>query len=227
MITRGSPRDECCRVAMWVRWMARGLACLVLTLAVTWAGPTSIAAQEPNRVGLVVVHEGGVIQKCIAFGEEQISGYDVLERSGLALIPMAGGALGISICSIDHHGCNYPAEDCFCQCQGTPCKYWSYWHLVDGEWQYSSLGAASYWVRDGDVEGWVWGEGEYARSGRQQPPMVHFEDICSATPSGEQPVERAGYADTLPVWWVVAATSLAVGALVGMQLLRHSAGRKG
>jgi hypothetical protein len=168
-----------------------------------------------------VVHEDGVVQRCVAFREEHISGYDVLERSGLALIPMAGGALGISICSIDHHGCNYPAEDCFCRCQGTPCVYWSYWHLVDGEWQYSSLGAASHRVRNGDVEGWVWSEGEYARSG-QQPPKVRFEDICNAAPSNEQAVER----EALPPGWLVAAVLLILSTIAGRRLLgRNTQGR--
>lgn len=203
--------------------MAWGLACLALaltwTMAIAWAGST--AAQQPNRAGLVVVHEDGVVQKCVTFHEEEISGYDVLERSGLALIPMAGGALGISICSIDHHGCDYPAEDCFCRCQGTPCIYWSYWHLVDGEWHYSSLGAASYRVRHGDVEGWVWGEGEYARSG-QQPPKVRFEDICNAVPSDEQLVGSDPAA--LPGWPILVGILLVTGTLAGMRWLRHRAG---
>ncbi len=203
----------------WGRRIAWGLVCLALLLAILWAG--GAGAQEPNHAGLVVVHEDGVIQKCVAFSEEYISGYDVLERSGLALIPMAGGALGISICSIDHHGCNYPAEDCFCRCQGTPCVYWSYWHLVNGEWQYSSLGAASYRVRNGDVEGWVWGKGEYARPG-QQPPVVRFEDICNAAPSGEQTAERG----SLLQGWLVAGILLVLGAIAGGWLLwRNTIGR--
>lgn len=205
--------------------MTRRLACLasalIWTVAIASAGPT--AAQAPNRAGLVVVHEDGVVQKCVAFQEEHISGYDVLERSGLALIPMAGGALGISICSIDHHGCNYPAEDCFCRCQGTPCVYWSYWHLVDGKWQYSSLGAASYQVRHGDVEGWVWGEGEYARSG-QQPPLVRFEEICRAVPSDEQPV--GDNLAALPGWPILVGILLITGTLAGMRWLQRRAGER-
>jgi len=159
-------------------WSVGRLVALVLVLVlVTFAGATPhTQAQGPHRVALVVVYEGKTIKKCISFSEEQITGYDVLERSGLALIPMASG-MGIAICSIDNHGCNYPAEDCFCRCQGSPCVYWSYWHLKDGGWQYSSLGASNYWVRDGDVEGWVWGKGEYGRSG-SKPPNVRFEDIC-------------------------------------------------
>ncbi|MGC8878861.1 MAG: hypothetical protein ACP5R2_06535 [Anaerolineae bacterium] len=179
----------------WVRRMARVWVCLALALVIPWTD--RIGAQSPNRVGLVVVHDGKTIKKCVEFYEEQISGYEVLERSGLTLIPM-GSAMGAAICSLDNRGCNYPAEDCFCQCQGTPCLYWSYWHLVDGQWQYSSLGASSYWVRNGDVEGWVWGEGEYGRSG-QKPPSMRFEDICGLSPPAGPPSDGAVPAESAPV----------------------------
>lgn len=174
------------RITVAKCWIVWGWVCLVVALALLGVAPVS--AQSPNRVGLVVAHDGTVIKKCIEFSEEQISGYDVLERSGLALIPMVSGSMGVAICSINHRGCNYPAEDCFCQCQGSPCVYWSYWHLVNGQWQYSSLGASNYYVRHGDVEGWVWGEGEYGGSG-QRPPAVRFEDICGAQAPAAPPPE--------------------------------------
>ncbi|MCS7260137.1 MAG: hypothetical protein NZ765_05060 [Anaerolineae bacterium] len=173
-------------VVMTKRWILWGLASLVVTLALPGVAPTG--AQSPHRVGLIVAHDGKVITKCIEFSEEQISGYDVLERSGLALIPMVSSSMGVAICSIDNRGCNYPAESCFCKCQGTPCIYWSYWHLVNGEWQYSSLGASNHYVRHGDVEGWVWGEGEFGITA-QKPPSVRFEDICGAQPPAAPPAE--------------------------------------
>ncbi|MGQ9501970.1 MAG: hypothetical protein ACUVSF_11505 [Anaerolineae bacterium] len=188
-----------------------GLLNLALVLAI--AGVVPVYAQTPHRVGLVVAHDGITITRCIEFHEEQISGYDVLERSGLALIPMAGSAMGVSICSLDNRGCNYPAEDCFCQCQATPCIYWSYWHMIDGQWQYSSLGASNYWVRHGDVEGWVWSEGEYGQSG-QPPPMLRFEEICPAVSSSEPSIDCP--ADAPSEWWIAAGTVAAAGALSGV-----------
>ena len=195
MLTKRSAQTGQHHIAAQVRWIVWGLVCLALVLFIPCAD--GISAQSPNRVGLIVVHDGKTIKKCVEFYEEQISGYEVLERSGLALIPM-GGAMGAAICSLDNRGCNYPAEDCFCQCQGTPCVYWSYWHLVDGQWQYSSLGASSCWVHNGDVEGWVWGEGEYGVSG-QRPPSMRFEDVCGSSPPVEPPSDGAVPAESAPV----------------------------
>jgi chemotaxis protein CheC len=51
--------------------------------------------------------------------------------------------MGATICRIDGEGCNFPTESCFCQCQGSPCIYWSYWRLTEGEWRYSNIGAGN------------------------------------------------------------------------------------
>jgi hypothetical protein len=186
VLIKHSARIRQHHIATQARRIVWILACLALVLFIPCAD--GMSAQSPNRVGLIVVHDGKIIKKCITFDEAQISGYDVLERSGLALIPMPS-AMGVAICSLDNRGCNYPAEDCFCRCQGSPCIYWSYWHLVNGEWQYSTLGASNYWVRNGDVEGWVWGEGEYGFSS-QRPPTVRFEEICNPQ-SSPQPAPVA------------------------------------
>ena len=97
----------------------------------------------------------------------------------MALSIEAGG-FGATVCSIDNEGCSYPAESCFCRCQGTPCVYWSYWRLQpDGSWRYQPLGADNMQVSNGDVEAWRWAEGT-TRSA-VEPPAAGFEDICAAT----------------------------------------------
>ena len=123
-------------------------------------------AQETNRVGLVVrFGDGSHVTRCVEFSEPEISGYDALMNSGLDVV-----AAGWAICDIEgESGC--PVEDCFCQCHGIPCTYWTYWHLVDGNWDYSGVGAGVYKVHGGDVEGWSWGAGE-------PPPVVPFDQIC-------------------------------------------------
>jgi hypothetical protein len=141
-----------------------------------------VRAEAPHRVGLVVAHGDQVIKKCIEFAEDEITGYEVLERSGLDFNADVTNSLGAAICRIDGQGCTYPAEDCFCQCQGTPCSFWSYWHLDGSTWRFSGLGTSNYEVSDGDVEGWVWGEGTPNRGG-SSPPAVTFEEICAPTPS--------------------------------------------
>ena len=155
------------------------LAALLLALLLfpAWAG-----ADGPSRVGLVVrFGDGSVFTKCVEFEEDQISGLEVLLRSGLRVVYQQSG-LGAAVCKIEDDGCDYPSEPCFCKCLGGPnCVYWSYWHLKGGEWQYSPIGASGYFVRDGDVEGWAWGPGT-AGSGLE-PPVIDFNSICAPPPT--------------------------------------------
>jgi hypothetical protein len=125
-------------------------------------------AGETNRVGLVVSFgDNATITRCVAFDEPQISGYDVLMRSGLEIIAAESPGLGAAVCAIEDTGCMDTA-DCFC---AFPPDYWSYWHLADGAWQYSGVGTGSYKVSPGDVEGWNWGP--------QAPSTgISFADIC-------------------------------------------------
>lgn len=149
-------------------WLLSGL---VLTLALLNVAPLPIRAQADNRVALVVRFDNEtVVTRCVEFGEAQISGYDVLTRSGLDVVADVSGA-DAAICAINGTGC--PADNCFCQ---SPPDYWSYWHLQDGRWVYAQGGASSHQVGDGDVEGWSWGQGE-------PPPMIPFERICTVPPT--------------------------------------------
>lgn len=139
----------------------------------------SVDASEPNQVGLVVQFgDGSVFTSCVEFDEPSLSGYKVLERAGLNAVAEFSG-LGVAVCKVQSDGCNYPAETCFCQCEGSPCSYWVYHHLLDGAWEYSGFGASSYQVGHGAVEGWAWGEGD--PSGGAQPPVLTFEELCGPT----------------------------------------------
>lgn len=144
--------------------------------------PPQLAAQSDNRAALVVNMGGGNVQtKCVSFPEEQITGYDLLQRSGLGLVVEVQGA-GALVCSIDGIGC--PAENCLCQCAGgSDCVYWSYWHKIGGNWQYSAGGSSSYPIKNGMVDGWSWGPG--ASNQANPPPNVAFEEVCQvpATPT--------------------------------------------
>jgi hypothetical protein len=157
----------------------RVVAGLILLLAL---GAVLARADQPlHRVGLVVSNGEEVIKKCVEFSEEEIDGYEVLKRAGFDL-GVDASSMGAAICRIDNQGCAFPEEHCFCQCQGSPCRFWIYWHLIDDEWQFSGLGASNYKVRDGDVEGWIWGEGS-PNSGGDRPPSISFEEICAEPPT--------------------------------------------
>jgi hypothetical protein len=144
-----------------------------LLLIVVLAAPIHAQQPDPHRAGLVVVHgDGSVVSACVAFSEESISGVELLRRSGLEVTLDAYGGLGYGVCAIGDEGCS-AGQDCFCQCRSDPCAYWVYSHRnPDGSWAISGTGANGWQVRDGDVDGWVWGDGSAA------PPVITFEQVC-------------------------------------------------
>ncbi len=152
-------------------------------------------AEGGGYVGLVIVHgDGRQLLRCIPLlGAEQISGEEVLRRAEVEVLFDFHPTQGAAVCSIDGEGC--PADNCFCECQGEDCRYWAYWHLVGGNWVYAGSGASNHFVGNGDVEGWVWGEGMTA-----PPPTVTFAEICGpeatppdagATPTPSSPTPTA------------------------------------
>lgn len=132
----------------------------------------------PNHAGLVIHHGGGrVVTACVGFSEPNISGLELLQRSGIPLVTQGSG-IGAAVCKIDGEGCEYPTEDCFCRRDGTQSIYWAYSQLRAGEWMYSPLGASNTRVQPGAVEGWAWGNGDV--SSGAVPPLLTFEEICAA-----------------------------------------------
>jgi hypothetical protein len=162
----GSPRSTIDLGDLTLVYRAFALLALLLVLL---PGGVSGADSHPStssRVGLVVdLGDGTLVTRCVAFSEAEINGFDVLERSGLEVVTDQG-----PVCAIAGTGC--PASNCWCECQGSPCIYWSYWHQSDGEWLYAQESPTVYTVQDGDVEGWAWGEGAMPSSD------LSFEDIC-------------------------------------------------
>lgn len=151
----------------------------IALLLVVGLNPLGIGAQSPNRVGLVVrLGDGSVITRCVEFVEDELSGYDVLMRSGLQVVVSQPGGMGVIICQIGGEGC--PANNCFCKCSGSTCNYWSYWRFQDDAWSYSPMGASGNRVRPGAVEGWVWGRGD-------PPPVLTLEQICALPATATPP----------------------------------------
>ena len=154
--------------------MAKIMAILQLLVVPLLVGLLSPPAQDGNRVGLIVDFGEETRTACVAFEEPEISAYEALARSGLALEVNQQGS-GAAVCRIEATGC--ASDDCFCACKGQDCVYWSYWHQVDEVWQYAAIGASQHRVSDGDVDGWVWGPGTVAEA--PPPPEVRFDDICA------------------------------------------------
>ena len=153
------------------------------------------AQTTANRAGLVVQGPDDTTQTyCIAFEGDTISGLDLLIKSGLPLKVEAYGGMGAEVCQIGATGCDYPNQACACRSYGPNGVYWSYHHLQDNKWKASIMGAGSYRVHPGDVEGWAWSDGA--------PPKVYtFSQLCPAVeppPSPTQPQPSATAIPTRP-----------------------------
>lgn len=148
----------------------------------------AVFADEPNQAGLVAqLEDGSVVTRCVSFNEDELTGADLLTRSGLNVVLDPASSMGITVCQIEVIGCAHPAEPCFCQCLGgSECAYWNYFYRDAGEleWVYSALGAALRKVRHGSLEAWVWGDGHTAPD-----DTLTFEAIC--TPPTAEPTQTS------------------------------------
>lgn len=174
----------------------------VLFLALLLALPASAADEHDlvqgarHRAGLVIrFGDGSLTTRCVSFGEPSISGVELLERAGLSIRVDTGSSIGAGVCRIEQQGCEQ-GRSCFCQCEGSTCAYWQYFHLQNGAWKYSNLGASMYQVSDGAVEGWAWGN-------NVAPPVMSLDQICagsqaSAVPASTRVPENTPTAATTP-----------------------------
>jgi hypothetical protein len=183
--------------------MRRFIVAVVLAVVAVVSGHALVAADGPNRAGIVVSFgDGRSDSVCVEFTETEISGAELLRRAGYPVVA-AGSGMGAAMCMIDGVGCADP-NDCWCQCHGAGCRYWAYYTLADGTWQYSAIGSSLRKVRNRDVDGWAWGAGS-AGSGAKPAPVT-FEDICSEE-IPQPPVTPPPAAPTMPQ---VAPTETAV-----------------
>lgn len=129
---------------------------------------TPLQPAEPveSRAALVVtMPDGSTQQRCVTFSGSSISGFELLQASGLQLETAFDPAMGPAVCQVEGQGC--PSNDCFCSMP----DYWSYWHIDNGEWGYAAIGAGNFQVKDGTVEGWSWGD--------TPPIQTSFAEICA------------------------------------------------
>jgi hypothetical protein len=191
-------------------WVAVGVSATIFALCAIAAFllPASAQAESPHHVGIVVqfgqVASSDIYTACVDVGSDGVAtGEEVLQGSGLPLVVAKDETMGTStVCKIDSYGCDFPSEPCFCQCTGAygePCHYWNYYHVIDGAWEFSNIGASSYRVQAGAVEGWMWGEGR----GNTSLPLLAFEEICSVasptpTATATVPMTATATATTTP-----------------------------
>ena len=130
---------------------------LVIALGGALIGGGETVGQGLNHASLIIEFPDGRTETlCVEFSEEEISGEELLRRSGLSVVVSSFGGLGGAVCRIGDVGCSDPGN-CFCQCQSADCESWIYYTLADGEWRWQPTGASTRMLRDGDADAWVWG----------------------------------------------------------------------
>jgi hypothetical protein len=136
------------------------------------------ATAQANRAGLVVQFaDGSVREFCVNLGGPERTGEELLRLSGLD-VAVEVKAIGSWVCRIGRTGCDFPAENCQCQCENmADCVTWSYNVLQGGGWRYSDLGPSARAVRNGDVDGWAWGASSVQQGA--EPPLRSFEQLCA------------------------------------------------
>jgi hypothetical protein len=145
------------RTHVWTKSLAR----IAIAIALVWsiASPADASASSISHAGVVIRHgSGDLTYAYVSFSGGQISGEDLLKRTGLAIVTVSFGGLGDGICSIEREGC--PATVCrrrLCQGGSSDDPFWQYFRQsVPGNWQAVALGASSTNVENGDVDGWSW-----------------------------------------------------------------------
>ncbi len=190
---------------------------LCLAAFAGWATSTLAQSPPPNRAGLVIVQPDQEPQTyCVALDEGGTSGLQMLDRIGVDYIADYGNTMGAAICRIDGVGCNFPSQECWCQCQGATCTYWSYHRQAPEEtgWTYAQFGASQADVLPGSVEAWIWSPGD-SGSTQIQPPALTFADICAG-----EVVDAAQVTERLN-WPAYSAFAVLLLILIGAGLLRR------
>jgi cell division septation protein DedD len=134
--------------------------------------PLSNAGISPvsNQAGVAVFFgDGTVVTGCVSFSESNLTGLELLQRSGLNIEIATNPNQGTAVCKIGDVG--NPSGDCF----GSMPNYWSYWQLDGAGWAYAVVGADQSQVENGDVNAWDWGEGD-------APVLISYQNICEAVP---------------------------------------------
>lgn len=175
------------------------LALIVLVLCLDPGGRQQAAAQTSesiNVAGIVVnFGDGRLTYALVPFEEDDISGVELLQRSGLDLLTIEFGAMGEGVCTIEQTGCDLSAcRARLCQTGNPDSPFWHYARQSSqGEWTLAPLGASSSIVEDGDVDGWFWSAEDPATRAHSVDEIasligVDLEDFRTDTVSGDEPL---------------------------------------
>lgn len=145
-----------------------------LILAAAIASAAGLSAHSVHaavhQAGLVIEHSSGrLIMQCVNFMQDQLSGFQLIQRSGVSYQAQSYGSMGEAICQLDGEPSPVPGN-----CLGTG-PYWQYLHRVGTSWVQSQIGASGWMLHDGDMDGW-----RYTGGAAQTLPPVTLAQVCTA-----------------------------------------------
>ena len=155
------------------------LALLAGIMLIALLATTALAA-DSKQIGLVIRYSDGSEHTEIVEVSVEATTLDSLLASSVEVVTYDPG-WGIAICAIGGEGC--PADNCFCD----PEHFWGYWHLVDGAWESSMIGASAYTPAGRDVEGFSWTGFDENWNPTTLPPVYTFEEIEALQAPAEIP----------------------------------------
>ncbi|WP_051326084.1 hypothetical protein [Glycomyces tenuis] len=198
-MTRAPLRDRLARVG--------AAAVLAAVAAPAWA--STAGAQDGGCEGVTVVVDSGRGEAAVGCAADPADGIEALTQAGFAVAEVS--SFPGAVCRID----DYPEADCGPMPPAD--ASWSYWYAdAEGEWVYASGGAMTRDPDDGDVEGWVFGDGS------APPSLTPGEASGAADDGGEAAADdAAGTEGGGSLTWVLAALALAVIAGLVVWRLRR------
>lgn len=159
------------------------------------------AAAGSHHAALVVEHaDGSVTTRCVAFDEDQITGAQLLNSSGIAWSGQTFGGFGDAVCALDGEPVSYA------DCLGKD-RYWAVFVArTEGPWQLAIVGISTMTLHDGDAEGF-----RYVPTSGVPDAPVSAAGVCAAA----ETTPTATPSTTPSRWPALTATAASASATAG------------
>ncbi len=166
------------------RAFAFGVALVVPVLAPALVNAGTVCASASGRAHAALVVDTGAraTTYCVALDADSVSGIHLIQLAGAQYgLAYRLGFGGQAVCELN--GVGAAGSDCF----GDYPDFWGYWHGTgSGGWSWAGSGAGSALISDGEMDGWVWGQGDSGAT-HDAPPSLALEDVCGVAPPSRSP----------------------------------------
>ena len=171
---------------------ARFLVILVALIGTTTTGGArAVAADNSTTTAVIVIDTGSSVRAITVDVGSGMTGLAALQRvADVSVLSFAGN--GGAVCAIDGFGNQATQAGCLVGPNG---QYWAYFHSSGGAgaWSYSPVGAGSFTVHGGDVEGWRYGTGAKPAA---SPVFCEYVTCAAPPPATTAPSSGAGTGGT-------------------------------